>query len=441
MDRASDQIEAERLAPEDSSKRVEPVSMVSPGGSADGAMKPGQPEAHGAATASRDPASGVTVLPVLLKVLAGRHADADIDLESGATLVGSDHHCEIVLRDDGIEAEHLLLRVSEDRFTVRVLGAPVLVDGQLASSGQVLNYRPGMTIEMGSATIGLAPVGFDWPAEFARRAHANASANVESGSEAATAETSGDVADTASSGLAGFLSRHRRKLVIGGVAASLLLLVAIVAGAGGFGPQLPTLAEREAVARDLLSRLSLTEVAVETTADGRISLVGYVPDQRALLRLRQRAAEQEISVRAYPASELTRFAVEWLGSQNLKAEVTYLGAGVLEVVGQDPAGRQLSAAAERLALEVPGVSSVRQRISPPIVAATPKAAPPDPEPYVLGGVNGVNPGHPVPYISSGQSYIFSGGVLKNGMTVMAIEPERVVVDDHGRRLASEIQVR
>ena len=368
-------------------------------------------------------------LAVSLRVLAGRHAGASIELDFGSVLLGGAPHCEVVLRDDGVEPEHLLFGVSDARISIRVLGEAVVVDGKPVASGRVLAYREGMMLGIGAATIGLAPADYDWDAALARARDSEAAAEA----AAASAENAG--------GLAARLAQPKGKLAVGAAALAMLLVAVAVATAGAFGPRVPTVAEREDAARDLIERLGLAEVAVQRTADDRITLVGYVPDPRALQRLRQAAVEQDFAVKAYPASELTRFATEWLGSRNLKAQVNYLGDGVLEVTGQDAADRRLSAATERLAQEVPGVSAIRQRIAPPVIAEKPAPVPAPPEPYVLGGVNGVNPGHPVPYISSGQSYIFSGGALKNGMTVMAIEPERVVVDDHGRKLASEIQVR
>ena len=427
MSKEMDQAEGERVDDARSSHSDDEVS----------ASDAGQPPQAAAADSEVDGKppqatedTGEEPVSVSLRVLAGRHAGASIELDFGSVLLGGEPHCEVVLRDSGVEAEHLLFSVSDARISIRVLGEAVVVDGQPVASGRVLTYREGMTLGVGSATIGLAPAGYDWDAALAR-----ASERDEAGpaSSPASAESRG--------GLAAMLARPKGRLALGAVALGLLLVAVAVATAGGFGPRVPTVAEREDAARDLVDRLGLAEVTVERAADGRINLVGYVPDPRALQRLRQAAVEQDFAVKAYPSSELTRFAVEWLGSRNLKAQVNYLGNGVLEVVGQDPADRRLSAASERLALEVPGASAIRQRIAPPVIAEVPAPTPTQPEPYVLGGVNGVNPGHPVPYISSGQSYIFSGGALKNGMTVMAIEPERVVVDDHGRKLASEIQVR
>ena len=414
MDRTSDRVETMGLAPK------------SPG------QERRQRQDARAESAARAAAIGSQtelLAPVILSVLAGRQAGAAIELESGAVLLGSEAHCEIVLRDEGIQAEHLLFSVRESQIDIRVLAAGVKVNGRRLVAGQVVRYRPGTLLEFGAVTVGLAPRDFDWAAAMAEPAEPT--------------NGPGAAPTGAGSWMAAFRARPRRGLAVGGTAAAVMLALALVAAAtaGGFGQHEPTLAERESAARHLVSGLGLAEIGVETAADGRLQLAGYVPDQRALHRLRQAAAEQNLAVKAYPVSELTRFAAEWLGSRDLKAQVNYLGAGALEVVGQDSADRRLSAAAERLALEVPGVSTVRQRIAPPVVAEVVKPPPAEPDPYVLGGVNGVNPGHPVPYISSGQSYIFSGGALKNGMTVMAIEPERVVVDDHGRKLTSEIQVR
>lgn len=426
MGKDSDQVEVERVGASRSSDRQDDGPLGSDAASS-GAVGATPATDRPAAAVAND--ADVASPSVTLRVLAGRHAGAAIELDFGAVLLGSEPHCEVVLRDNGVEGEHLLFSVSEARVSVRVLGASAGVDGRPVASGWVLPYRPGMIIELGAATIGLATADYDWEAARARSAEAEAAPSP----AAAPAARSG--------GLPAWLAKPGGKLALGGVALGLLLAAVAVATAGGFGPRVPTVAEREDAARQIVDRLGLAEVGIERAADGRISLVGYVPDPRSLQRLRQAAAEQDFSVRAYPASEMTRFATEWLGSRSLKAQVNYLGEGVLEVVGQDPADRRLSTASERLALEVPGVSAIRQKIAPPVVAEVPKPAPAQPEPYVLGGVNGVNPGHPVPYISSGQSYIFSGGALKNGMTVMAIESERVVVDDHGRKLASEIQVR
>ena len=362
-----------------------------------------------------------------LCVLAGRQVGARIAFEPGASLLGSARHCEIVLRDEGVDPEHLLFSVGAERVTMRVLGSAVRVDGRRLADGQVA-LQAGTVIHVGRARIGVAPVGFDWQAVHDGAVGARAGG--------AAAQPGDKMAQWRAR-----LARQPRATLAAGAVVLGLLAVLAAAMAGGFGKAVPTQAERVERASERLETLGLAEVRAEPQGDGRISIVGYVPDLSALRRLRQAMVDEDIVIKAYPASELTRFASEWLGSRKLKARVNYLGNGALEVVGQDSEGGRLSAAAEQLALEVPGVSSVRQRIAQPVVVEAPRPVPAEPEPYVLGGVNGVNAGHSMPYISSGQSYIFTGGALKNGMTVMAIEPERVVVDDHGRRLASEIQVR
>lgn len=379
-----------------------------------------------AAAQSRAAPGGLGQTPEL-HVLAGRQAGARIELESGATLLGSARHCEIVLRDDGVDPEHVLFSLGDGRATVRVLGSPIQIDGRRVTDGQAA-LKAGAVLQIGKARVGIAPADFDWQAvEIAAAGPSEAEGGVKPEGQAARLRSR-------------VKERPGAALLLGMAVLGLAALLA-VATAGGFSKALPSQAQRIDLARDSLSRLGLAEVYAEPQPDGRISIVGYVPDLSAMRRLRQAFADEDVVIKAYAASELTRFASEWLNSRNLKAQVNYLGNGALEVVGQDVAGRRLSSAAEQLAQEVSGVSSVRQRIAPAVVAEAPKPAPAEPEPYVLGGINGVNAGHPVPYISSGQSYIFSGGALKNGMTVMAIEPERVVVDDHGRRLASEIQVR
>ena len=56
-------------------------------------------------------------------------------------------------------------------------------------------------------------------------------------------------------------------------------------------------------------------------------------------------------------------------------------------------------------------------------------------------MSGVSAGGAVPYITAGSTYIFRGGALKNGMTVLEIQPERVLVDDHGVTTTQEVRIR
>jgi len=355
-----------------------------------------------------------------LVVLSGRQAGAKIAIEFGAVLLGKGPHCDIVLRDDGVEAEHLLLIVGEDRITIRTLTPPP--NGSVVAEQPLVQYSPGLTITVGVARIGLAPPGFDW-----EEASRERKSSVEQLSEPIDELPPPSV-------------RHGR---IVGAAVAVAVAFALIGGAikASWRTNAPTEGEREQVVRTRVDALGFHEVYVQALPDGRLALRGYVPDLTAMHKLRQLAVDQGLSMKVHPASELTRFAAEWLASHDLKAQVLYLGDGALEIIGQETSDGRLGMALDRLAKEVPGVVSVSRSLAAADPEHRMEVIGKSPESRALAGVNGVNTGATVPYISSGDSYIFTGGTLKNGMTVTAIEPDRVLFDDRGRQLVSEIQIR
>lgn len=84
---------------------------------------------------------------VTLRVFSGIHLGAEIELEDGAYVMGSDDSCDLIFGDSSLVARHAVLRVSSSekgpQVTVEPLDGPVTLNGEALQQEQpVLPRRP-----------------------------------------------------------------------------------------------------------------------------------------------------------------------------------------------------------------------------------------------------------------------------------------------------------
>lgn len=353
-----------------------------------------------------------------IHVLSGLHEGATAPIAEGACLIGSAGHCEIVLSDRGFAAEQLLLVRTGRQTRLHVLGPATTINGEPAPSGARLKIEPGAVITVAGTRLGFGTDNQPWDSDV----------------KAAVAGAS-------------FLSAGES---LGGSRAALGIFALVAALAAGLVTQVylragdtvataPSGDERFAELRKALSDLNEPELALTRGPDGEALVAGYVGNLTALQRLNRVTAGSGARVSVYAADELVRYANEMIRSRDLHADVSYIGRGKLRIAGQENDLGSLKALANEIRRELPGLQGLEDEITA-YYAEAPKTVTPAEDAYVLSGINGVNSGHKVPYISSGDNYIFTGGVLGNGMSVIAIEPSRVLVDDRGNKRTTEVLV-
>ena len=87
-----------------------------------------------------------------LHIESSLHGCRTCKLQAGATVVGSDLNCDIVLADDGVAPAHLRL-VLGDTLTLAALDAPALLDGASLPPGEARPLRCSARLQAGDAVL------------------------------------------------------------------------------------------------------------------------------------------------------------------------------------------------------------------------------------------------------------------------------------------------
>jgi type III secretion protein D len=98
----------------------------------------------------------VPVVPHL-SVLGGMHTGARLSLVGmPICVIGSAPHCDVILRDAAIAAEHLMVISRPSGAIVRALGGPFMVDGVVVKQGETRDVSSGMQLDLGGARLALS---------------------------------------------------------------------------------------------------------------------------------------------------------------------------------------------------------------------------------------------------------------------------------------------
>lgn len=101
---------------------------------------------------------------IKIDITSGLHRGTSIDLEDRTYTVGSSPECDIVLRDEGVAAEHAVLRIKSGAVFIETQSHEVGL-----GAGKVLNHREGArlrlpsTLFIGSAEIKVSREGAEEP--------------------------------------------------------------------------------------------------------------------------------------------------------------------------------------------------------------------------------------------------------------------------------------
>lgn len=100
----------------------------------------------------------------LLKVLAGSHAGAELQLNEAEYLLGGDEQCDLVFSGEALAGRHLQIQLSDDAVHIKRLAMDhaLSLDGKQLEEAEV-TLHAFQVLGIGSLRFALAPVGAEWP--------------------------------------------------------------------------------------------------------------------------------------------------------------------------------------------------------------------------------------------------------------------------------------
>lgn len=321
----------------------------------------------------------------LLKVIAGPHQGAEIDLAPGKSLIGSDDGCDVVLHDVLIAPQHVAIDAGPKALFVEPLGGRVYLAGKRVKDTRQ-KVEPFVFITLGGTHLVIGPVDGKWPLLSAGDApelekEAPEPPPGEEGkpadnAAAAAGATAGNGGGSATAAATDGESPPppKRAVAIFGVAFGLLLLTAWVILfniwkgnnplPGGDGDN-DLKSRAEAV---LKVHGASEDVRVESDG-GRLYARGYVPksDQLRDIEVDLRTKASGVVPRIWSLESLAESARSILRLQRLPLDVIANAEGRLVVSGS-VADRDLwNRVKQQLTDEIPGVTGVESQVTVPSI--------------------------------------------------------------------------
>lgn len=317
----------------------------------------------------------------LLKVIAGPHQGAEIGLDAGKTLIGSDDECDVVLHDILVAPQHVELELNESGVVAAPLGGRVYANGK-----RIRDSRQGVSsfgfISIGGTHLVIGPADAAWPLlsaadipelEKETEAPAETEAKAETAADAAAPKEQGSKPAASSNGsvvppaVQAQASRYGPFL---GIAAGVLLLLAWVVIYNDFSGRRVT---DEAVgsnkpidrARAIVEEMGVVgSVKIEEAGGGRLSATGYV-DTESKQRELQAVFREEVPglrTKIYSLEKIASSARSLIDAQRLPLTVSSLTEGKLKVTGKLPSADPWLQMRQTLQREVPGVSGIEDGV-------------------------------------------------------------------------------
>lgn len=342
-----------------------------------------------------------------LRLVRGVHAGAERRCGSGdVVVIGGGDDCDLILADEAVQPHHCIVSVIGTDIGLRAVSAQVRVGGREIQPGEPISLGPFEIVEVGTAAFALGPASNE--EEWARVREAMAAA----------------ANDVAASEAASSAWRRRRRFAIG-AAAAVATVVTCAISAQLLRPVAPTLAERQALAEQVVRTSDLPEVQV-SGEHGRVRVSGIVADAAQAEKLRAAlsggATGAEFDLRS--GASIARDVVDVLRLSGLRAEGRYLNDGQVEVRGHFGDQAKLQNVVEsRAMIEIGGLKKV-VTVNLDAPPAPPPAKPADDGKQIAEVVAGNDP-----YIVTrdGSRY-YVGARLPGGGTLQAIDGQDVVID-------------
>jgi hypothetical protein len=375
-------------------------------------------------------------------VFGGLHDGARDTLTVGAHLVGRGDHCSLKLLDPDVPHEWLLVSV-EARGGVHV----TVLSGGCSTSLSLKNPVPqGTRLECSRpARFDLGAISLGVLAGVPKAQLAEQSAKLLPTADDALLRRLGVRygAEPMHAGLgsSGVRSKSAAVMALGG---AFLFLAGTLTGLARLNTaeamQPVALNKSQVLAQ--LQAAGFDDLVVGRTATDVLQVEGYLPTSQALSRAKQAIPASQVQWSVHVVEELERISKSAFAEKGLRVQVDHRGKGVFVVTGADAQSPAAHAVGGKLVADFPGIVKVD---TPVMVAAQPnpnhvggssdaKAS----EPLVLSGFTGINAGHKVPYITSGGSYIFNGGTLRNGLSIVDISESSIKVTQPGRQVSEDV---
>jgi type III secretion system YscD/HrpQ family protein len=396
----------------------------------------------------------------LLKVIAGPHQGAEISLDEGKALVGSDDACDVVLHDIMIAPQHLELEFGRSGTVAAPLGGRVFLNGKRIKDAR--QAAPDFAfISIGGSHLVVGPQDGKWPL----LSPADVPELEKDAPEPAQAPESTAVTPVAPSEVKAseaLPTPARRRAAWFGVICGCVILVAWLIGWQQFvsdfskkAPATPPLEMARAVLKELgvADRIKLEETGNKVNATGYVDTDAKQREVQTMLR----ECVPGILIRVWSLEKVVASARSLLSAQKVPLLVSSLQDGEVKVTGTLPSPEEWDRVRQLLLSEIPGISGIDDhvRITPkaqPVtiaakpsalqpIAATPAPLPPVAAPPVMTidvsdttvlTITSNSDGLGWMRTSIGSVY-FMGAQLPVGGTVTAITKDGVSIMENGKK--------
>jgi len=419
----------------------------------------------------------------LLKVVAGPHQGAEIALNPGKTLVGSDDECDVVLHDVLIAPQHLELEMGGEGVAAAPLGGRIFIGGKRVRDARQAVPNFGF-LSLGGTHLVIGPANGAWPLlsaadapELEKEVEAPMEQDESEENESA-ADDSDETPQTAKPETGAVplppvaVPRSRAWF---GIAAGILLLI----GWAAVYQKIQATTDRgntveeskedlEPIERALaiVGKLGLSGTISIEESGGRLNASGYVDTEAKQRELQASFREELPGLRSkiYSLEKIASSARSLIDAQRLPLTVTSLAEGKLKVGGKLDSAEPWVQMRATLRREVPGLSGIEDGVeiaaptlvAPRPVALLPAAEPALPEPpkmevkeekepvekfdvfvtqdsidradAVISFIRADRPETAYMRLSTGGVY-FIGARLPFGGIVTKIEPDRITVQE------------
>ncbi|HSJ03001.1 MAG TPA: FHA domain-containing protein, partial [Verrucomicrobium sp.] len=313
----------------------------------------------------------------LLKVIAGPHQGAEIDLIPGKTLVGSDEGCDVVLHDVLIAPQHMAVEAAPKALFVEPLGGRVYVAGRRVKDTR-MKIDPFVFITIGGTHLVLGPVDGKWPLLSASDAPELEKEAPEAPAEEAKAEPASSKAGESSTpeaeAVAPTPGPPKRAVAIFGLAFGLLLLTAWLVLFNIWKGNNPLPGGNEAAdlknrAEEVLKFHKVADSVSVETEGGRLYARGYVEksDQLRDIEIDLRNKASGVNPRIWSLESLAESARSILRLQRLPLDVTANNEGRLMVSGSVTDRDLWNRVKQQLVDGIPGVTGVDSQVQVPAI--------------------------------------------------------------------------
>lgn len=321
-----------------------------------------------------------TQSPWLLKVIAGPHQGAEIDLAPGKSLIGSDEGCDVVLHDVLVAPQHLALDAGEKAVFVEPLGGRVYVGGRRVKEVRI-KIDPFTFITLGGSHMVIGPMEGKWPLLSAGDVPElekepvegeESAAGAKAASSGATAEPGPDNTDDDGKSL----PPRKRAVALFGVAFGLILLTAWLVlfniwKSNNFlarsGDGTDDLKHRAEEVLELHGAKSTVSVEME---GGRLYARGYVDSIDKLLNIEKdlRTKATGVMPRVWSQEAISESAKSILRLQRLPLDVATEEGGKLVITGTVDNRDHWNRVRQQLKDEIPGVTEVESKVVIPAIS-------------------------------------------------------------------------